>query len=104
MPTSQLPIHSDPEIMGGTAVFVGTRVPVQTLLVRPAVNDFNGELTTGESRGDTDAERNRFCGAGSLNASEQDRVNYAAFMRYALRGSLQGVYALENLGFRCVKD
>jgi uncharacterized protein (DUF433 family) len=31
MPTSQLPIHSDPEIMGGTAVFVGTRVPVQTL-------------------------------------------------------------------------
>jgi uncharacterized protein (DUF433 family) len=30
--TSQLPIHSDPEIMGGTPVFVGTRVPVQTLL------------------------------------------------------------------------
>lgn len=29
---SQLPIHSDPGIMGGTAVFVGTRVPVQTLL------------------------------------------------------------------------
>lgn len=28
----QLPIHSDPEIMGGTPVFVGTRVPVQTLL------------------------------------------------------------------------
>ena len=26
------PIHRDPEIMGGTAVFVGTRVPVQTLL------------------------------------------------------------------------
>lgn len=25
-------IHSDPEIMGGTPVFVGTRVPVQTLL------------------------------------------------------------------------
>jgi len=23
----QLPIHSDPEIMGGTPVFVGTRVP-----------------------------------------------------------------------------
>jgi uncharacterized protein (DUF433 family) len=27
-----MPIHSDPEIMGGTPVFVGTRVPVQTLL------------------------------------------------------------------------
>ena len=32
MSASQLPIHSDPEIMGGTPVFVGTRVPVQTLL------------------------------------------------------------------------
>jgi uncharacterized protein (DUF433 family) len=32
MPVNQLPIHSDPEIMGGTPVFVGTRVPVQTLL------------------------------------------------------------------------
>ena len=25
-------IHSDPEILGGTPVFVGTRVPVQTLV------------------------------------------------------------------------
>ena len=25
--------HSDPEILGGTPVFVGTRVPVQTLIV-----------------------------------------------------------------------
>ena len=32
MATTQLPIHRDPEIMGGTPVFVGTRVPVQTLL------------------------------------------------------------------------
>jgi uncharacterized protein (DUF433 family) len=32
MPADQLPIHSDPEIMGGTPVFVGTRVPVETLL------------------------------------------------------------------------
>lgn len=32
MPAESLPIHSDPEIMGGTPVFVGTRVPVQTLL------------------------------------------------------------------------
>jgi uncharacterized protein (DUF433 family) len=24
-------VHSDPEVMGGTPVFVGTRVPVQTL-------------------------------------------------------------------------
>jgi uncharacterized protein (DUF433 family) len=26
-----LPIHSDPEIMGGTVVFMGTRVPVRTI-------------------------------------------------------------------------
>ncbi len=32
MSTDQLPIHSNPEILGGTPVFVGTRVPVQTLL------------------------------------------------------------------------
>jgi len=25
-------VHSDPEIMGGTPVFVGTRVPFQTLI------------------------------------------------------------------------
>ncbi|AFY30841.1 DUF433 domain-containing protein [Calothrix sp. PCC 7507] len=25
-------VHSDPEILGGTTVFVGTRVPVKTLL------------------------------------------------------------------------
>lgn len=27
-----LPYHSDPDILGGTPVFVGTRVPVSTLL------------------------------------------------------------------------
>lgn len=32
MPSENLPIRSDPEILGGTPVFVGTRVPVQTLL------------------------------------------------------------------------
>lgn len=32
MPCENLPIRSDPEILGGTPVFVGTRVPVQTLL------------------------------------------------------------------------
>jgi uncharacterized protein (DUF433 family) len=26
-------VHSDPEILEGTPVFVGTRVPVQTLLI-----------------------------------------------------------------------
>lgn len=30
MPNQRV-VHSDPEIMGGTPVFVGTRVPVKTL-------------------------------------------------------------------------
>lgn len=29
--TETLPIHSDPEILGGTTVFIGTRVPIKTL-------------------------------------------------------------------------
>jgi uncharacterized protein (DUF433 family) len=33
MPTRYTPaIHSDPDILGGAAVFVGTRVPFQTLM------------------------------------------------------------------------
>lgn len=32
MKRDALVIYSDPEIMGGTRVFVGTRVPLQTLL------------------------------------------------------------------------
>jgi uncharacterized protein (DUF433 family) len=32
MKHSEPVIHSDPEIMGGTPVFVGTRVPLETLL------------------------------------------------------------------------
>lgn len=32
MRTESLPIHSDAQIMGGTPVFVGTRVPVQTFV------------------------------------------------------------------------
>jgi uncharacterized protein (DUF433 family) len=32
MPTTSSVVHSDPDILGGTLVFVGTRVPFQTLL------------------------------------------------------------------------
>ena len=31
MATKSTVVHSDPEILGGTPVFVGTRVPVQSL-------------------------------------------------------------------------
>ena len=32
MPTTSAVVHSDPEILGGTPVFVGTRVPFRNLI------------------------------------------------------------------------
>jgi len=66
------------------------------------VLDFNTALITGESRGDTNLERNLFCGSGAVGSS--DFSDYAAFMRFGFRSSLQATYAIHNLGFRCVKD
>jgi len=64
--------------------------------------DFNSVLITGESRKDVDKDSNLFCGSAAINAT--DLMNYAAFMRYAIRGSLKAKYAMKNLGFRCAKD
>ncbi len=64
--------------------------------------DFNSVLITGESRKDKDNDSNLFCGSASVNAT--DLMNYAAFMRYAIRGSLKAKYSMKNLGFRCVQD
>lgn len=73
-------------------------------LVWEWVADFNSALVTGESRGDSALERSFYCGAGSQNVSERDRVNYPAFMRFGFRSSLEGTYAVHNLGFRCAGD
>ncbi|MBP0904685.1 formylglycine-generating enzyme family protein [Mariniflexile gromovii] len=64
--------------------------------------DFNSVLITGESRKDVDKDSNLFCGSAAVNAT--DLMNYAAFMRYAIRGSLKAKYSMKNLGFRCAKD
>ncbi|WP_199269174.1 formylglycine-generating enzyme family protein [Polaribacter sp. L3A8] len=64
--------------------------------------DFNSVLVSGESRKDVDTDNNLFCGSAAVNAT--DLMNYAAFMRYAIRGSLKAKYTIKNLGFRCVKD
>lgn len=71
-------------------------------LVWEWTSDFNSVLITGESRGDSVENNNLFCGSGSLNAT--DLMNYAAFIRYAFRGSVKANYSVQNLGFRCVKD
>lgn len=64
--------------------------------------DFNSVLVSGESRKDVDTDRNLFCAGGAVNAT--DLMNYAAFMRYAFRGSLKANYSVRNQGFRCVSD
>lgn len=71
-------------------------------LVWEWTSDFSSTLLTGESRNDVSSDKNLFCGSGSLKAS--DLMNYAAFLRYAFRSSVQANYAVQNLGFRCVKD
>ncbi|CAM3376376.1 Serine/threonine-protein kinase pkn1 [Aequorivita lipolytica] len=64
--------------------------------------DFNSVLISGESRKDVDKDSNLFCGSAAIGAS--DLMNYAAFMRYAFRGSMKARYSSQNLGFRCAKD
>ncbi len=71
-------------------------------LVWEWVDDFNAVVTSGESRGDSGPDAGLFCAGGA--ALSADPANYAAFMRYALRGSLRGSYALSTLGFRVARD
>jgi formylglycine-generating enzyme required for sulfatase activity len=71
-------------------------------LVWEWTSDFNSIFLSGESRKDKDTDKNLFCGSGSVNAT--DLMDYAAFMRYAFRGSLKASYTTRNLGFRCAKD
>lgn len=64
--------------------------------------DFNSIIITGESRSNGNTDKGLFCAAGAIGAT--DLMNYAAFMRYAMRSSLKANYNLNTLGFRCVKD
>ncbi|MEO7889515.1 MAG: formylglycine-generating enzyme family protein [Vicinamibacterales bacterium] len=63
--------------------------------------DFNSALVTGESRADSALEQTLYCGSGGVGAS--DFEDYAAFMRYAFRSSLEARYGVANLGFRGVR-
>jgi sulfatase modifying factor 1 len=64
--------------------------------------DFNSALVTGESRADSALERTLYCGSGAIGAA--DFENYPAFMRYAVRSSLEGRYAIASVGFRGVRN
>lgn len=64
--------------------------------------DFNSALVSGESRADASLERSLYCGAGASGAA--DFSDYAAFMRFAHRASLEARYTSAGLGFRCAGD
>lgn len=71
-------------------------------LVWEWVADFNSIVMEGDSRSNSAVNRDLFCASGSFGAS--DKEDYAAFMRFAFRGSLKANYTVGNLGFRCAKD
>ena len=71
-------------------------------LVWEWTSDFNASFITADNRADGDRSRSFFCGNGVTGAAR--REDYAAFMRYAMRGSLNADFALGNLGFRCAYD
>jgi len=64
------------------------------------VEDFNSVMPGSENRG---PGGNPFvCGAGALGTANKE--DYAAYMRYAFRESLQAAYTVGGLGFRCAQD
>jgi len=65
-------------------------------------NDFNSIIMTSDNREDGSKLNGSFCGAGSIGSKTKE--DYAAFVRYSLRSSLQAPYTLINLGFRCAYD
>ena len=59
-------------------------------------------MVTGAARDDSSLDRSLFCAGGAVSAT--DAANYAAFMRYAFRSSLDGNFTTNNLGFRGARD
>ena len=64
--------------------------------------DFNSALIGAEIRDSGVKDENLFCGAGSLGAL--DPSDYATFMRFSFRTSLNAAFTTANLGFRCAKE
>ncbi|HMN68879.1 MAG TPA: formylglycine-generating enzyme family protein [Bdellovibrionales bacterium] len=71
------------------------------MLIWEWVENYSEAILSGDSRGGSSTE-SRYCGGAALKA--KDPTRYAAFMRFAFRGSLTAKYTSKNLGFRCVQD
>lgn len=63
--------------------------------------DFNNQMLTGAGRDDRGLDRGLFCASGSVGTT--DLSNYAAFLRWAHRTSLEGATSSPGLGFRCAR-
>jgi formylglycine-generating enzyme required for sulfatase activity len=70
-------------------------------LVWEWVEDFSATLM-GEDDRDEGGDKERFCGGAGARA--RDPGDYAAFMRFAYRSSLEARYTTAGLGFRCAAD
>jgi formylglycine-generating enzyme len=66
------------------------------------VEDFQSSAVSDDSRALGGQDRNLYCASGAAGATATD--DYAAFLRYALRASLQGASTLGSLGFRCARS
>lgn len=66
------------------------------------VEDFNSFAVSDDPREEGESARNLFCGGAALRA--EDVNDYAKFMRYAMRSSLQAAYTNGTLTFRCAAD
>lgn len=71
-------------------------------LVWEWVRDFNTVTVGTDSRGTSQRDGQLYCAAGAEGAT--DTENYAAFLRYAFRASLEGRATSGVLGFRCAAD
>jgi formylglycine-generating enzyme required for sulfatase activity len=66
------------------------------------VLDFGDTMIASDSRTQGDGPSFQTCGSAARIAG--DGMDYAAFMRVAMRSSLQASYTGSHLGFRCAAD
>lgn len=66
------------------------------------VEDFNSVIMLNADAEGGELEEALYCGAAATTSL--DPADYAAFMRFAFRNSLQADYTMSSLGFRCAKN
>ncbi len=64
--------------------------------------DFSAAMTNEDGRDGSSAGGALVC--GGAGAAAADPSDYASFMRYAFRSSLQPTFTMRTLGFRCAED